>query len=197
MTEARRRPPLVAVLLVALGGLAVSVGGWLEWGRLVPGDGGDPFVVRGSWVVIAAGAVLALLGVALGASRARWLRLGIGAVALLGGVVLGVVGAYGALDDSLMVEAAAERASERASDDLGRASLRSRVEAEIRVDVDLGRTGVRVGPGLWWLVAGGLAAAAGGAIALVSRPGGREAPAAPQAVTLREGIPPVGGSEAP
>lgn len=197
MSEARRRPPLVSVLLVALGGLAVGVGGWLEWGRLVPGDGGDPFVVKGSWVVIAAGAVLALLGVAHGAARVRWLRLGIGSAALVGGLALGAVGAYGAFDDSMMVEAAAERASEGASTEVGRVSLRSRVEAEIRVDVDLGRTGVRVGPGLWWLVVGGLAAAAGGALALVSHPGGRDAPAVAQAVTLWEAIPPVGGSEVP
>lgn len=196
MSEAHRRPPLVAALLVALGGLAVAVGGWLEWGRLVPGDGGDPFVVKGSWVVIGAGALLALLGVALAAVRGRRFRFGIAVVALLGGLPLGVMGIYGAFDDFLIVQAAAERASAGATGDVARASLRSRAESEIRVDVDLGRTGVRVGAGLWWLAAGGLAAAGGGAIALGARAERHEAPAAAQAATLWEGTPPSGQIEA-
>jgi hypothetical protein len=167
MTGARRVPP-VAPLSVVVGGFLVAAAGLTEWGRLVPTDGGDAYVVRGGWLVLVAGLAVSLLGIATAAAR-RARRMVVPALAalLLGGSC-SALGLAILVDDGVVLRAAAEDTT-RALETVGAASsdaAHDRVEARLRRDVRTGRVRVEVSVGGWALAAGGTLGAIGGLVVL-------------------------------
>src|SRR5213595_3920230 len=95
MEEETRRPPTIVPLLIILGGLLIIVSYFPHWGRVASVNGTGHRDLKGGTIVLVAGIVAVVLGVALWALKSRGARILVSIVAVIGGLLAVIVGATG------------------------------------------------------------------------------------------------------
>src|SRR2546425_2916605 len=96
MEHETRKSPAIVPLLIVIGGGLVIVSYALHWGRVagtVSGSGHRD--IRGGTVVLIAGIIGIVLGLALWAARSRGVRILVSIIAIIGGLLAVLVGAAG------------------------------------------------------------------------------------------------------
>jgi Tryptophan-associated transmembrane protein (Trp_oprn_chp) len=166
-----RKSLMVAPLLIVLGGALIIVSNFLHWGRVAATDGSGHRDLKGGTIVLVAGIIVVLLGIALWAIRSRSARIVVSVIVIVGGVAALLIGAI-----SLSTEFIRNVVADQLGDENG--ISHAEAERDLQQSEASGKIKTTREPGVYFALAGGILVLIGGIGGLVT---GRE-PAPPEAV---------------
>jgi len=195
-TTTAERPPRIAGVLTILGGIAVLVSSFMDWGKPTAVDsGGRQFAVqtKGGALSLIAGIVLIALGLLLVLVRARGGRLALAILTIVAGVLMSLFAVFFvASEDGYRTVWASKCAEAGCFQGLSSDEAKKELDREIDngdVTFDPNR-----GPGIYVALAGGVVALIGG-IAGLRR--GKAAMRPPMPMGSAQPYPPPGGPPPP
>jgi hypothetical protein len=163
MQQPTRAKPRLGPLLVLLGGVLVLVSGLTDWGKVSPPPQlAGSVTVKGSGIVLAVGAFLAILGVALWAVRSRGPHVALGVLALLAGLAATLITGVTVGSKDVLISTAATKYSEESH------VSAERIKNALKALDKQGRLDVSVKIGLWLGLAGGVLVLVGGIAGIAS-----------------------------
>jgi Tryptophan-associated transmembrane protein (Trp_oprn_chp) len=181
-----QKSPIVAPLLIVVGGVLIVVSNFFHWGRVAATDGTGHRDLKGGTIVLVAGIIVILLGIALWVIRSRSARIVVSIIAIVGGVAALLIGAI-----SLSTEFIRNVVADQLGDENG--ISHAEAEHDLQQSEASGKIETTRQPGVYFALAGGILVLIGGIGGLVT---GRE-PVAPEAVPGEEFPGPYGTAPPP
>ena len=156
MDQESNRPPAIVPLLIIIGGILVIVSYALHWGRVAGTAAGSGHRdIKGGTVVLIAGIIGIVLGLALWAVRSRGVRILLGIIAIIGGLLAVLVGATG-FSKSFIRDTVADQLGDENN------VSHSEAEQQLKQDEEAGKIKTSTQPGIYAALAGGVLILIGG-----------------------------------
>src|SRR2546423_12686387 len=155
MEHETRKSPTIVPLLVIIGGILIIASYFPHWGRVASVSGPGHRDLKGGTIVLIAGIVGVVLGLALWALRSRGARILVSIVAIVGGLLAIIVGATGFSKTFIRDTVADQLADENGIS-------HKQAEQELKASEQAGTIKTSTKPGIYFALAGGVLVLIGG-----------------------------------